>query len=67
MLQGVGTYEDVDYNSFSLASTANLIVGGVSSHTEPNSIITNSEQQSVNGTPSLIVAEPYTSFGLIDF
>ncbi|CAD6590186.1 MAG: hypothetical protein ASARMPRED_004606 [Alectoria sarmentosa] len=43
------------------------VVGGVAIHTPPNAILTTSEQQGTNGTPSLTVAKPYTSIGLVDF
>lgn len=55
------------YNSFSLGNTADMLVGGIPAHTEPNAIITNSQQQGINGSPSLTIAKPYKSFGLIDF
>lgn len=42
-------------------------MGSIAAHTEPNLIVTSSEQQDLYGTPSLTVAEPYTSFGLTDF
>lgn len=64
---GVGTYEGITYNSFSLVDNADETVGGVATHTEPNAILTSSEQQGTNGTPSLTIAKPYSSLGLINF
>lgn len=62
---GVGISEGVFYNAFSLAEQS-LTGIGVAAHTAPNFIDTNSQQQSTNGTPTLIPAAPYTSIGLID-
>lgn len=63
----VGTYEFITYNSFSLGDTADEVVGGIAAYTEPNAIVTNSEQQGIDGTPSLTIAEPYTFLDLTDF
>lgn len=64
---GVGTYEYITYNAFTLLDGSDDVVGGVAIHTLPNAIDTTSEQQGTNGTPSLAVAKPYTSIGLVDF
>lgn len=63
----VGTYEDITYNSFTLVDGADETVGGIATHTEPNDILTSSEQQATNGTPSLTITNPYTSLGLVNF
>ncbi|CAD6587443.1 MAG: hypothetical protein ASARMPREDX12_002842 [Alectoria sarmentosa] len=54
-------------STIEVTADVNDVVGGVAIHTPPNAILTTSEQQGTNGTPSLTVAKPYTSIGLVDF
>ena len=63
----LGTYESITYNAFSLINSSDSLVGSITPQSKPNLIVTSSEQQGLYGTPSLTVAEPYTSFGLTDF
>ncbi|KAM0801130.1 hypothetical protein BDR22DRAFT_820988 [Usnea florida] len=63
----ISAYKHITYNAFSVANVGGEVVKDLQTHIPPNAIVTDSEQQSSSGTPSLTVEEPYTSFGLTDF
>ena len=57
----VGTYKDLIYDSWVIRPDNASVLGGFGPHSPPNTILTSAFTQAMNGTPSFIVAPPYTS------
>ena len=67
----VGTYKYLKYQAWvtpiSAVTAVPVRVGGVATQSPPGRILTASDVQLREGTPSFTVAAPYKSFGLYDF